>query len=81
MIHNIKKLDWLLIIGLFLLALASLLSLASSDMNFFWRQLVWYSLAFILIIPGAFLNWRLLINHSWFRYGLYWLSVIFFDNS
>lgn len=77
MIRNILKLDWLLIMGLFLLALASLLSLASSDMDFFWRQLVWYSLAFILIIPGAFLNWRLLVSYSWFRYGLYWLSVIF----
>lgn len=70
-----NKFDWGLLVGLFVLASASLLSLASSNIDFFWRQLMWYGLGFFIIIVGSRFDWRWLGSQAWFRQGLYWMSV------
>ena len=77
MIEKFKDLDWILIGGIFILAIASLTSLASTDIDFFWRQLTWFILAFIFIFLGSQINWRSLISQDWFRLGVYFLSVLF----
>ncbi|MDI6820746.1 MAG: FtsW/RodA/SpoVE family cell cycle protein [Patescibacteria group bacterium] len=72
-----SKFDWVLLSSLAVIAFASLISLASFDNDSFWRQLVWYIFAFIIIFFGARLDWRWLGGQSWFRNGLYWLSIAF----
>jgi rod shape determining protein RodA len=71
-----KNLDWALMGGLFFLAAAGLFSLASYDADFFWRQLLWYGIAFFVIFFGSGLNWSWLLRWPVLRYGLYWFSVL-----
>ncbi|MCP6719919.1 MAG: rod shape-determining protein RodA [Patescibacteria group bacterium] len=73
---TLRNFDWVLFVGLLVLAVASLVSLASSSIGFFWRQLVWYILGFIIILGASRLDWRRLISQPRFRYGLYWFSVL-----
>jgi len=82
MMHRIKNLDFSLLGALFLLAVFSLLSLASSGMDFFWKQLLWYVVGFGLIIFGSSFDWRWLGTQVWFRALLYWGSVglVFISN-
>ncbi len=68
--------DWPLLGGILILALASLLSLFSSDITLFSKQLVWYIAAVIIIVGGSRLDWRVIINEPVFRKGLYWLSIV-----
>jgi len=75
MLFRLRYFDWALIGAIAVLATASLLSLASSDSVFFWRQLVWYVMAFLVIISGGFFDWRWLGAQNWFRYGLYAFSI------
>ncbi len=67
--------DWWIVAGLLVLAAASLVSLASSNIAFFWRQIVWYAVGLFIIIAGSRFDWRWLGSQSWFRLGLYWFSV------
>ena len=76
MMARLRYFDWGIIAALFILASASLLSLSSSSPAFFWKQLIWYGVAFIIIIGGSFFDWRWLGAQSWFRYGIYGLSVL-----
>jgi len=71
-----RNFDWILLGGVLFLGAAGLVSLASSNVDFFWRQLVWYGLALLIIFFGSQLDWRFIIGQGWFRYGLYWLSVL-----
>lgn len=71
-----RKFDWLLFGSLLILAAASLTSLSSSNPELFSRQLVWFSLAFLIILAGFRLDWRRLIRQAYFRYGLYWFGVL-----
>ncbi len=71
-----KNLDWALMGALLFLAIISLASLASYDMNFFWRQLIWYIATFLVILIGSGFNWSWLLRWPVFRYGLYWASVL-----
>jgi rod shape determining protein RodA len=71
-----KGFDWILLGGVLTLAAASLLSLYSSDATLFSRQLVWYTLAVLIIIGGSRFDWRVIISKTTFRRGLYWLSII-----
>lgn len=77
MISRLKHLDWPLLGSLGILASASLLSLASSGMPFFWKQLAWYVCGFLIIVVGSSFNWRWLGGQAWFRGILYWVSVFF----
>ena len=70
-----RKYDWVLIGATCFLATAGLLSLASSNPQFFYRQLLWFGISLILIFSGGAVDWRWLISRGWFRYGLYILSV------
>lgn len=75
MISSWRKFDWFLFSALLLVALASLVSLLSSNVILFYKQLVWYVIAFFVIIFSVRIDWRGLIKESYFRYGIYWLSV------
>jgi len=75
MSFRLRYFDWPLIVALLVLAIASLLSLASSSPVFFWRQFIWYGVAFGIIIGGSFFDWRWLGAQTWFRYGIYGLSI------
>jgi rod shape determining protein RodA len=68
--------DWVLLGGIFVLAAASLLSLFSSDVTLFSRQIVWYSLAFLIIVGGSRLDWQSIVSQAYFRKGLYWFSIL-----
>ncbi len=72
----LKRYDWLLLGSVFFLISASLLSLLSSNPQFFYRQLLWFAVALILIFGGSVVHWRWLIAQGWFRYGLYILSLM-----
>ena len=72
---NFKKFDWLLFGLVIVLACISLVSLASIDSFYFSRQVIWYGIAFLLIIFGSQIKWHWLITQGWFCRGFYWLSV------
>ncbi len=74
---RLQKLDWALVGGFMVLAAVSLLTLASYDRTFFLRQLIWYGVAFVIIIFGSRLPWSWLLRWSAFRYGAYWAAVFF----
>lgn len=82
MMRRLKKLDFSLLAALGVLTLFSLLSLASSGMQFFWRQFAWYIIGFSLIIFGSLFDWRWIGSQTWFRAALYWGSVflVFISN-
>lgn len=71
-----QRLDWPIIFSLVFLAAASLLSLYSIGQEFFWKQLYWYSAFFGIIFSSLFFDWSSLIHQSWFRRGIYWLSIL-----
>ncbi|MEK7464652.1 MAG: FtsW/RodA/SpoVE family cell cycle protein [Patescibacteria group bacterium] len=71
-----RNFDWPLIVGLLVLAIVSLTSLMSLSSDFFWRQLLWYFLAFSIILGGSKLNLMGLVSRGWFRYGVYWFSIV-----
>ncbi|HXF44121.1 MAG TPA: FtsW/RodA/SpoVE family cell cycle protein [Candidatus Paceibacterota bacterium] len=75
MLSHWEKLDWVLLAALGILATASLTTLLSANVLLFSRQLVWYFIAFAVIILGTRIDWRGLIGHDYFRYGLYWFSI------
>jgi len=70
-----RNLDWRLFLSATMIAVAGLLSLWSSAPDFFYRQLLWLGIGFSLILSAPILPWRTLLAASWFRYGLYVLSV------
>lgn len=74
-VRLLKRYDWPLLAGLIILAAASLVSLASSGMDFFYRQMVWYILAFTIIFLGAVIPWPWLWRERWFLLGFYWFSL------
>ncbi|MBI5732364.1 rod shape-determining protein RodA [Candidatus Jorgensenbacteria bacterium] len=75
MIRRFANFDWVLFGALLSIALTSLLSLASVEPLYFGRQLIWYALAFAVIFLGSQLDWRWLGSQTWFRHGLYFLSI------
>ena len=77
MISGSKHLDWGIIGGLCVIAAASLVSLASANVAFFWRQLIWYAVGFTIILAGSRFDWRWIGGQAWFRQGLYWVSIVF----
>lgn len=75
MTARFKNFDWALIGALAVFAAAGLVTLASSNAAFFWRQLVWYGIAFGIIFVGSQMDWRLLASKQWFRSGIYFSSI------
>ena len=72
-----RNFDWLLLAGVMILGTASLVSLASSNIDLFWKQFYWYILALVMIFFGSRIDWRWLISQFWFRYGFYAVTLLF----
>src|SRR3989338_1121009 len=75
LLSRLKNFDWMLFFALVITASAGMLSLASTNIDFFWRQLVWYALAFTLILCAGFIDWKWVLSQTWFRFGVYGISV------
>lgn len=74
---RLRHLDWKLLGALAVVAAASLVTLASIAPAFFFRQLLWYGLALVVVFASVFVDWRWLGQESWFRYGLYGVGLFF----
>lgn len=74
-IHRLRRLDWKMLAALFVIAGASLVTLASTAPDFFLRQFLWYGLALVTMVIGAFVDWRWLGGERWFRFGLYGFAL------
>jgi len=75
MIQLIKRQDWLLNSSLAILALASLLTIASASPNLFWRQIFFFLSATLIVFILSLIDWRLFSNDGWIIYGIYGVSV------
>lgn len=71
-----RHLDWGMLAALGIMALASLLSLASVAPAYFVRQLSWYVGFFIVVFVASQFDWRRLGARAWFRYGFYGFAVL-----
>jgi rod shape determining protein RodA len=71
-----KRHDWYLNGAILFLAAASLVMLASISFRFFWLQLIWFGLGFLMIFFLTQADWRPFPNYRWAIFGLYFLSVI-----
>ncbi len=72
---RLKKLDWFLILAIFILIIAGLISLLSHSPNLFWRQLIWSIFFFLIVFSTIFFDWSSLIFQNWFRHLFYWLGI------
>jgi rod shape determining protein RodA len=72
---DFKKFDWPLLGLVVILAVISLVTLASVSHTYFSKQLIWYVIAFLVIILGSQIEWHWLVSQTWFRKSLYWFSV------
>jgi rod shape determining protein RodA len=77
MFSRLRHLDWTLLVALAILAAASVISLLSFAPSFAPRQIAWFAAAFFFIIFGSQIDWRWLGNQAWFRYGVYWVTILF----
>ncbi len=66
-----RNADWILYGSIFFLIFLSLLTLASLNMELFWRQVLWVCFAILIFFFGARADWRWLSSQKWFSYGLY----------
>lgn len=78
--YLLKKLDWVLVVSVLLLALVGLLSIYSTsfiqDKSFFYKQSAFIIAGFFLMILFAFFDYRLFRNHPRLLIVLYILSVL-----
>ena len=75
-LSNLKKMDWLLNGMILLLAVFSLVTIYSIAPNLCWQQLLWFALAFGIIIALAQIDWRPLINYRWIVFGIYFFAIL-----
>ncbi len=75
-LDNLKKLDWVLIGCLAMLAVMSLAVLAPYDSSLFSKQIIWYAVGFAIIVFGSQLNWYWILKWPVFKYGFYALSIL-----
>lgn len=73
---SFRYFDWLLLGCVFVLAAASLITLASISSLYFSRQIFWYGLGFLVFLVASQINWQWLLTQGWFRHGFYWLSIL-----
>lgn len=74
--ESLRRFDWFLVGAIALLAVMSLVSLASLNTALFRLQFFWYVLFFIVLFAGSLVNWRWLVGRGWFRQIAYWLSLL-----
>lgn len=70
-----SRIDWFLFGAITFLAVASLTSLASIEMSFFWRQLLWFVVAFAIFFLISRSDWRWVSSQRWFSFFLYYSCV------
>lgn len=79
-VYLLKKLDWVLVIGVLLLCLVGLLSIYSTsfkqDPTFFYKQLAFIIAGFFLMLIFALLDYRIFRNHPRLLIILYILSIL-----
>ncbi len=72
----LKQLDWKLNLTIFILMGASLISLASSNRELFYKQLLWYLIGFVLLVIIVWFDWRPYINYRGVIFSLYFLLIL-----
>ncbi len=69
------RLDWPLLAGVLVLIAAGLLVLASSDVNLFYRQLLWLGGGIAAAVLLASIDWRPFLNYKSILLALYALLI------
>jgi rod shape determining protein RodA len=76
----LKKLDWVIIVSVFLLTMIGLLSIFSTsflrEKSFFIKQGIFIILGFFLMLILAFIDYRFFRNHPTLLLAIYFLSVL-----
>lgn len=80
--RHFKKLDWVIIVVVFLLVLLGLLSIYSysssrNDFFNFKKQIVFFAVGLFLLFFLSFFEWRILRENPYFILILYFFSLIF----
>ena len=80
-ILHFKRLDWVLIITVFLLVLIGLLSVYSSSINRggfsdFKKQLIFFGIGIVLMFIFTFFDWRVFRENPYLILGLYFVSIL-----
>lgn len=79
-LYFLKKLDWVLVVSVLLLCGIGLLSLSSAaygpDAKYFYKQLIFVIVGFVLMIGFAILDYRVFRNHPIFLLFLYIVSIL-----
>jgi len=76
-IVRLKNLDWVLNSSILFIGLAGLITLLSSDLNLFYKQLAWFVFGFILIFIISQIDFRPFENYPWAIFGFYFFIVAF----
>lgn len=71
-----RSFDWILCSALLLLMAMSLVTLSSIAESFFSRQLIWYGIGFLFFFIASQIEWRWLLEKSWFRGGCFLLILL-----
>jgi len=82
MFQHLKKLDWILIVCVFLLAGFGLLSIYSfslgrGDFLIFEKQIIFFTVGICLMMIISFFDWRGICENSYFILALYSLCILF----
>jgi len=72
----IKKIDWQLMAGVFILITCGLLSLLSSKPDLFYKQILWVGIGLILALFFALVDWRSFFSHKTVVYWLFGLTIL-----
>lgn len=73
---SFRNFDWVLFACFCVIACAGMLSLASTNISLFWKQLMWYGIAFAIILFGGVFDWKWFLSQTWFRWLIYGASVL-----
>ena len=77
-LSHLKKLDWILLGALALVFVMGLLIFYGSveSRQIFWRQLVFGSVGFLLILALSFFDWRIIKESSFFAIAIYVFGLV-----
>lgn len=80
LLSHIQKYDWVLTSSVFLLVAIGLMSLFSlsgvSAFPFFWRQVTWAAIGFVMFVLTSFVDFRLFRTQSSAVFFFYLISVV-----
>ncbi len=72
----LRKLDWGLMIAVFILAACGLVTLASVHQDFFRQQLLWYAIGLVLVFVLVKIDLRPFVNYPGVIHAIYGLAVV-----